>query len=88
MTFRGREQAPKLLKDQIRMNVNINKGAYNLRNKFQVNQPLRIHNLYGEATFVYFCSKFINSFILEDLSQIFSKFEVVVNFYSKFLLLV
>jgi hypothetical protein len=29
------EQAPKLFKDQIRMNVNINKGGYNLRNKFQ-----------------------------------------------------
>ena len=51
------EQAPKLLKDQIRMNVNINKSGYNLRNKFQVNQPLRTHNHYGEATFVYFCSK-------------------------------
>jgi hypothetical protein len=49
------EQSPKLLKDQIRMNVNIKKGGYNLRNKFQVNQPLRIHNLYGEDTFVYFC---------------------------------
>ena len=36
------EQAPKLLKDQIRMNVNINKCGSNLRNKFQVNQPLRI----------------------------------------------
>jgi hypothetical protein len=41
------EQAPKLLKDQIRMNVNINKGGHNLSNKFQVNQPLRIHNHYG-----------------------------------------
>ena len=31
------EQAPKLLKDQIRMNDNIDKGGYNLRNKFQMN---------------------------------------------------
>jgi hypothetical protein len=60
------EQAPKLLKNQIRMNDNI--GGHNQRNKFQVNQPLRIHNHYGEATFVYFCSKFINlknSFYIE-----------------------
>jgi hypothetical protein len=61
------EQATRLLKDQIRMNVNIGKSGYNLRNKFQMNQSLRIHNHYGEATFVYFCSKFINNFILEDL---------------------
>ena len=57
------------LKDQIRMNVN--KSGYNLRNKFQVNQPLRIHNHYGEAIFVYFCSKFIINFILEDLKNNF-----------------
>ena len=62
------EQAPKLLKEQIVMNVNINKGGHNLRNKFQMNQPLRIHNHYGEATFVYFYSKFINNFILKDLT--------------------
>jgi hypothetical protein len=37
------EQAHKLLKDQIRMNVNIDKDGYNLRNKFQMNRPLRIH---------------------------------------------
>jgi len=65
------EQAPKLIKDQIRMNVNKDKGGYNLRNKFQMNQSLRIHNHYGEATFVYFCSKFINNFILEDLKNNF-----------------
>ena len=41
------EQAPKLLKDQIRMNASIYKYGYNLRNKFQVNQPLRLHNHYG-----------------------------------------
>jgi hypothetical protein len=35
------EQAPKLLKDQIRMNVNIDKGGYNLRKKFQMNQSLK-----------------------------------------------
>jgi hypothetical protein len=69
------EQAPKLLKDQIRMNVNINKGGYNLRNIFQVNQPLRIHNHYGEATFVYVCSKLINNFILEDLKNSFYSFK-------------
>jgi hypothetical protein len=68
------EQAPKLLKDQIRMNVNIDKGGYNLRNKFQMNQPLRIHNHYGEATFVYFCTKFINNLILEYLKNNFYTF--------------
>ncbi len=68
------EQAPKLLKDQIRMNVNIDKGGYNLRNKSQMNQSLRIHNHYGEATFVYFCPKFINNFILEDLKNNFFTF--------------
>ena len=41
------EQAPKFLKDQIRMYVNIDKGGYNLRNKIQMNQPLRIHSHYG-----------------------------------------
>jgi hypothetical protein len=51
------DQAPKLLKEKIVMNVKINKGGHNLRNKFQMNQPLRIHNHYGEATFVYFYSK-------------------------------
>ena len=65
------EQAPKLLKEQIVMNVNI--GGHNLRNKFQMNQPLRIHNHYGKATFVYFNSKFINNFILKGLN---------INFYS------
>ncbi len=39
-----------------------------------MNQPLRIHNHYGEATFVYFCSKFINNFILEDLKNNFYTF--------------
>ena len=67
------EQAPKLLKEQIVMNVNINKGGHNLRNKFQMNQRLRIHNHYGEATFVNVYSKFINNFILKDLN---------INFYS------
>jgi hypothetical protein len=38
-----------------------------------MNQPLRIHNHYGEATFVYFYSKFISNFILKDLN---------INFYS------
>jgi len=66
------EHAPKLLNDQIRMNVNINKGGYNLRNKFQVNQPLRIRNHYGEAKFVYFYAKVINNFILEDLKITFT----------------
>ena len=54
------DQAPKLLKDQIKMNVNIHKGDYNLRKKL-VNQPLSIHNHYGEVKFVYFYSKFINN---------------------------
>jgi hypothetical protein len=31
-------------------------------------------NHYGEATFVYFCSKFINNFILEDLKNNFYTF--------------
>jgi hypothetical protein len=44
---------PKPLKEQLILNVNINKGGYNLRKKFQINQSLRINNLYGEATFVY-----------------------------------
>ena len=48
------EQAPKLLKEQLVMNETINKGGHNLRNKFQMNKPLRIHNHYGEAKFVYF----------------------------------
>ena len=51
------------------MNVNIDKGGYNLRNKFQVNQPLRLHNHYDEATFVNFCSKFINNFILNNFCR-------------------
>jgi hypothetical protein len=67
------DQAPKLLKDQIKMNLIVDKGGYNLRNKFQVNQPLRIYNHYGESTFIYFYSKFINNFILNDLK---------INFYT------
>jgi len=47
------EQATKLLKEQIILNVNINKFGYNLKNKFQINQLLRIKNDYGEAIFVY-----------------------------------
>ena len=54
--------APKLIRDQIRMNVTIDKGGYSLRNKFQVNQSLRIHNHYGEAKFVYFYLKFMKNF--------------------------
>jgi hypothetical protein len=69
-------QAPKLLKDQIKINVNVNKGGYNLRNKFQVNQPLRIHNHYGEATLFTYIQKFINdNFILEDLKNNFYTFK-------------
>ena len=60
------DQAPKLLKEQLTLNANINKGGYNLRNKNQINQPLRINNHYGEATFAYFYSKFLNNLILED----------------------
>jgi len=52
---------------------NIDKGGY-LRNKFQMNQSLKIHNHYGEATFVYFCSKFINNFFFEDLKNDFFTF--------------
>jgi hypothetical protein len=33
------DQAPKLLKDQIKINLIVHKGGYNLRKKFQVNQP-------------------------------------------------
>jgi hypothetical protein len=35
------EQAPKLLKDQIRMNANKDKIGYNLRNKFQMNHEFK-----------------------------------------------
>jgi len=56
------DQAPKLLKDQIKMNLIVHKGGYNLRNKFQVNQPLRIYNHYGESTFVYFIFKIYKQF--------------------------
>ncbi len=51
---------------------------YNLWNKFQMNQPLRIHNHYGEATFVYFCSEFINNFIFEDLKNNFYTFRKIL----------
>jgi hypothetical protein len=69
------DQAPKLLKDQIKMNFIVHKGGYNLRNKFQVNQLLRKHNHYGESTFVYFYSKFINNFIPNDVKINFYKFK-------------
>jgi hypothetical protein len=59
----GIDQAPKLLKEQLTLNSNINKGGYNLR----------INNHYGEATFVYFYSKFFNNLILEDLKTNFYK---------------
>jgi hypothetical protein len=68
------EQAPQFLRDQIGINFNMDKGDYNLRNKFQVNKPLKIHNHYGEATFVYFCSKFINNIIPKDLKNNFVTF--------------
>ena len=55
------------------MNSIVHKGGYNLRNKFQVNKPLRIYNHYGEPTFFYFYSNFINNFILNDLK---------INFYT------
>ena len=70
------EQAPKLLKEQLILNVSINKGGYSLRNKFQINQSLKINNHYGEATFVYIYSKFINNIILNDLTKIFPKFDL------------
>jgi len=44
------EQAPKFRKEKLVMNAKINKGGHNLRIKFQMNQPLRICNHYGEAT--------------------------------------
>jgi len=71
-------QAPKLLKDQIKINLIVHKGGYNLRNKFQVNQPLRIYNHYSESKFVYFYSKFINNFILNDLKVNFYTFKKVL----------
>ena len=55
------------------MNFIVHKGGFSLRNKFQVNQPLRIHNHYSESKVVYFYSKFINNFILNDLK---------INFYT------
>ncbi len=63
------------LKEQLILNVNINKGGYNLRNKFQINQQFKINNHYGEATFVYIYSKFINNIILNDLTLHFYSFK-------------
>jgi len=40
------EQMPKLLKEQLILNVNINKGGYNLRNKFEINQSLKYDGIY------------------------------------------
>jgi hypothetical protein len=78
------EQAPKLLKEQLILNVNINKGGYNLRNKFQINQSLKINNHYGEATFVYIYSKFINNIILNDLTLHFYSFKKLLYNNLKF----
>ena len=78
------EQAPKLLKEQLILNVNIKKGGYNLRNKFQINQSLRINNHYGEATFVYIYSKFIKNIILNDLNLHFYSFKKLLYKKSKF----
>ena len=69
------EQAPKLLKEKLISKVNINKGGYNLRKKFQINQSLRINNHYGEAKFVYIYSKFKNNIILNDLNLHFYSFK-------------
>ena len=49
--------------------VNIEQAPKLLKDKMI--QPLRIHNHYGEATFVYFYSKFLNNFILEGLKNNF-----------------
>ena len=78
------EQATKLLKEQLILNVNIKKGGYNLRNKFQINQSLRINNYYGEATFVYIYSKFINNIILNDLNLHFYSFKKLLYNNLKF----
>jgi len=76
---------PKPFKEQLILNVNINKGGYNLRKKFQIYQSLRINNHFGEATFVYIYSKFIDAisllfnnlkFHFIKLTEIFPKFDL------------
>ena len=65
------------------MNLIVHKGGNNLRNKFQENNPLRIQNHYGESRFVYFYSKFINNFILNDLKINFYTFNNLNNHFVK-----
>jgi hypothetical protein len=76
----------KLLKEKLILNENINKGGYSLRNKFQINQSLKINNHYGEATFVYIYSKFINNIILNDLTLHFYSFKKLTKIFPKFVL--
>ena len=71
------------MKEQLILNANLNKGGYNLRNKFQINQSLRINNHYSEAKFVYIYSKFIKNIILNDLNLHFHFYSFKNFLYKK-----
>jgi hypothetical protein len=70
----NKENSPELLKSQLILNSNIEKG-HQLRNKNQFSISLQLKNHFGEATFNCFFTKFINNIILKDLYINFNFFK-------------
>jgi hypothetical protein len=51
----------------IKRNNDYNSNRMNLRNNNEIRQAIQLYNHYGESTFIYFFSNFINALILNDL---------------------
>jgi len=61
------KNSPILLKQMINRNNDFNSNRMNLRNNNEIGQAIQLYNHYGESTFIYFFSNFINALILNDL---------------------
>jgi hypothetical protein len=73
--IRNDVNAPSLLKDMIKKNNEFNKcNTRILRNNNNFKQTIQLNNHYGEATFTYFFTNFINNIILNDLNCNFKLF--------------
>ena len=68
------KNSPILLKQMIKRNNVYNSNRMNLRNNNEIRQAIQLYNHYGESTFIYFFSNFINALILNDLSCNFKFF--------------
>ena len=64
----------RFFKQTIKRNNDYNSNRINLRNNNEIRQTIKLYNHYGESTFIYFFSNFINALILNDLAPNFKLF--------------